>query len=372
MKTAFLILIGLLFASKNLPTKDFKEVIIDSQGPKSCWTKTLGDLNGDGKVDLIVGGNVSGGIVWYEAPGWKKHQITENKRVGTDGETADMDGDGDIDLVNIFNRTLVLFENPRWKEHLIDNVVLHDIELDDFDGDGLIDIAGRNQAEWGKGDTLFLYKQYSPDEWEKIKINIVDGEGLKCSDLNNDGKKDLIINGYWLENTGDIHKWSTHRFSDTWNWKNTFISVGDFNNDGRKDIVMSPSEREGHVYRLSWFEGPSDPAGLWKEHIVRDSIETIVHFVDACDFNTDGNVDIVTAEMTQGKDPDEIAVYFNQRQGKGWEKEVISTGGSHSMRLGDFDQDGNIDLFGANWQEDTVKMWINQIRPQNHIKVNKR
>jgi hypothetical protein len=310
--------------------------------------------------------------VWYEAPGWKKHQISEKTGAGTDAETADMDGDGDIDLVAIFNHSLILFENPGWKEYLIDSVVLHDIELNDFDGDGLIDVAGRNQAEWGKGDTLFLFKQYSPDKWEKIKINIVDGEGLSCSDLNNDGRKDLIINGYWLENTGDIHKWNTHCFSDTWNWKNTFISVHDLNNDGRRDIVMSPSERKGHMYRLSWFEGPLDPMDLWKEHIIRDSIETVVHFVDACDFNMDGNVDIITAEMTQGEDPDEVAVYFNYQQGKSWNKEVISTGGSHSIRLGDFDQDGDIDIFGANWQEDTVKMWINQFRPQKHIHANKR
>jgi hypothetical protein len=87
-----------------------------------------------------------------------------------------------------------------------------------------------------------------------------------------------------------------------------------------------------------------------------------VHFVDASDFNRDGKVDVITAEMKQGKDPDEIAIYFNQKQRKTWKKEVISTGGSHSMRLGDFDQDGDTDVFGANWQEDTVKMWINQFK----------
>jgi len=28
--------------------------------------KSTGDLNGDGRPDLIVGGNSGGGLVWYE------------------------------------------------------------------------------------------------------------------------------------------------------------------------------------------------------------------------------------------------------------------------------------------------------------------
>lgn len=371
MKTAIYLFLGLFFISSNPQTVSFTEVVIDSNGPQWCWTKALGDLNGDGKVDLIAGGNKSGGIVWYEAPSWKKHQISETTGAGTDGETADMDGDGDVDLVNIFNHSLILFENPGWKVHLIQTVVLHDIELADFDGDGLVDVVGRNQAEWGKGDTLFLFKQLSIDKWETYRISIVDGEGLACSDLNNDGRKDIIVNGFWLENTGNISEWTPHRFSDTWNWRNTFIDVNDFNHDGRKDIVMSPSERDGHVYRLSWFEGPENPRDLWKEHIIEDSIETVVHFVGSADFNEDGNNDIITAEMQQGNDPDEIAIYLNHQHGKSWDKKVIGTGGSHSMRLGDFDQDGDMDVFGCNWQEGIVKMWINQFGQQKIKKEKK-
>ncbi len=338
----------------------FEEIIIDDHGPMWCWTKTTGDLNGDGLTDLIAGGYKDGGIVWYEAPGWEKHTITAMKGASTDGETRDMDGDGDPDLVNIFDNALIWFENPGWNIHPVDSVELHDIEVDDFDGDGLFDIAGRNQGEFGsKGDTLFLFKQVSPDNWKKIKINIIDGEGLCASDLDGDGDVDIIINGYWLENSGDISNWKQHRFTSSWTWKNAFIDVGDLNLDGRKDIVMSPSELSGTFYRLSWFTAPAS-GDEWKENVIADSVETVIHSVRTADFDGDGLIDIVTAEMKQGMDPDEVAVYYNEKKGSSWEKNVISTGGSHSMRTGDFDNDGDPDIYGANWQEDTIKIWINR------------
>jgi hypothetical protein len=44
-------------------------------------------------------------------------------------------------------------------------------------------------------------------------------------------------------------------------------------------------------------------------------------------------------------------------------KQVIATTGSHSMRLVDFDNDSDMDLFGANWQGQTVELYENQICP---------
>jgi len=43
-----------------------------------------------------------------------------------------------------------------------------------------------------------------------------------------------------------------------------------------------------------------------------------------------------------------------------WEKRIICTGGSHSMRITDIDNDNDQDLFGANWNDSIVKIWINK------------
>jgi len=337
----------------------FREKIIDANGPQNLWMKTTGDINGDGKTDILAGGWADGGIVSYLAPDWRKQVLCDTLKVSTDAEVCDVDNNGAPDVVAIVRDALVWLGGHDWNLNIIDSLTLHDIEVNDFDNDGLIDIVGRNQAEWGRGDTLYFFHQKSQGEWETYRKAIVNGEGLKSADLNGDKKQDIIINGYWLENTGDIRNWPEHKFSDSWNWRNTYIDVADINNDGLNDILLSPSELKGNKYHVSWFERPAVPTEEWKEHIVIDSVESVLHFIGAADFNLDGRMDFMIAHMQQGADPDAVAVFY-QENGNRWKKQVISTGGSHSMRLGDFDGDGDIDAFGGNWEENIVKMWINE------------
>ena len=343
------------------PKIRFHEVVLDAHGPDWCWTKAAGDLNGDSIDDLLIGGYNSGGIWVYMSPDHKKTQIVDWKGAKTDAEIVDMDNDGDNDIVSLFDSTVWWFSNPGWEPHYIDSLVGHDLEAADLDGDGLIDLVSRDQGEFNsRGDTLFLLKHFPNNTWVKRKMNIPNGEGLKISDLNDDGRPDIIVNGVWYENTGVITNWGKHIFTTTWTWPNTYIDAGDINRDHRKDIVMSPSELAGHYYRLSWFQQPENPDSLWNEHVLIDSIETVIHFVGLEDFNLDHKLDVAYANMRQGKYPNEVAIL--QQLDLGWKKTVLSNGGSHSMRITDLDGDGDPDLYGANWQEDTVKVWINEVR----------
>jgi hypothetical protein len=340
----------------------FEHVVIDEDGPVNVWQKCAGDLSGDGRVDLVAGGNDSGGLVWYENPGWAKHEIAPGGGHSTDCEIADVDRDGDLDVVSVHSSGLRWYENPGWAVHEIESRTLHDVEVADLDGDGDVDAAARNQSAFGgDGNVLHFYRQDSPGAWTHAETACAHGEGLVLADLDGDDDDDTVVNASWFENTGDaLDGWTEHAYSTAWTQESVFADTGDMNGDGRQDIVLSPSELAGGTYRISWFEAPSDPtAGDWTEHVVEDGVETVHHFVAAADMDLSGQLDIVTAEMHQGEDPDEVRQYLNEGGGLEWLRQVIAETGSHSMRAVDVDGDGDVDLYGANWQGNQVDLWVN-------------
>lgn len=357
----WIIMVLLMISCEKEEKPSFAEMIIDDQAPDHLWMKTTGDINGDGKTDVLVGGRQKGGLVAYLAPEWKKQIINDSIQVSTSAQICDLDKNNIADVVAIVNQAIIWLEGPDWKVHFIDSLVVHDVEVHDFDQDGLMDVAARNQGAFGTqgGHTLYFYKQTTLDTWAKYQREIPEGEGLKMADINKDEKMDLVTNAHWYENTGNMENWTEHKFTDSWTWPNTNIEVTDMNNDGLPDILHSPAELKGNYYRVSWFEAPKDPTSIWKEYIVADSVETVVHSISAADINSDGKTDIIIAEMQQGADPDEVSIFYNEGDNR-WEKQVISTGGSHSMRVFDSDADGDLDVIGANFAENVVKLWINE------------
>ncbi|NLF29839.1 MAG: hypothetical protein GX591_02990 [Planctomycetes bacterium] len=117
----------------------------------------LADVNGDGRLDAIVGYEaigVPGKLAWYEQPAaatgtWTEHVIASTVVGPMSLDAADLDRDGDVDLVVGEHSTtapatarLWIFENAdgaggAWTAHLVhtgdehhDGAILRDIDLD--------------------------------------------------------------------------------------------------------------------------------------------------------------------------------------------------------------------------------------------------
>lgn len=342
----------------------FADRVIDPSGPASPWGKSVGDVDGDGDLDLVIAGN-GGDLVWYEFPGWQRHTVAGGGGFRTDLEVADVDGDDVPDLVVLDSGGLAWYEGPTWIRHGIENRSLHDIEVADLDGDGDVDIVARNQSPFGgDGNVLHFYRQDSPSSWAHLSKACPHGEGLTLAQVNTDGRLDVVVNEIWVRNPGtlaNLANWTSFTYTTTWTHAASFVATGDFNGDGRRDIALSPSELEGDEYRISWFEAPVDRTQIWPERVVAPAVESVLHALVAADFDLDGDVDLAAAEMYQGDDPDEIAIWSNGGTGTSWTKVPIGAGGSHSIRAADIDDDGDVDLFGANWSggSEAPRVWLN-------------
>ncbi|MCD6469835.1 VCBS repeat-containing protein [Candidatus Bathyarchaeota archaeon] len=359
----------------------FKHVIIDSEGPRDPHIKAVGDVNQDGFVDVVVASSSGGPLVWYEYPNWRKHVIAPSGGWSTDGKLVDMDGDGDLDILisNLEANRLEWFENPLprgnpaidlWKLHIIGGIKAHDIQVDDIDGDGELEIVTREQAK--RGNQIVIWKRDENGNWRNRFISCRIGEGLALGDINRNGRLDIVISGDWYEAPNKImeEEWKKHGYA-CWT-PDAVVKLADMNKDGKLDVILSRSE--GH-YRLSWFEAPEDPArgwvehwaggrdSGWIEHVIDDSVD-YVHGVAICDMDKDGELDVVIAEMHQSPHK-RVMIYLNRGEAIRWECQIIANTGSHNICVADVGNTGYLDIIGANWSGEyqPVEMWM-QLPPK--------
>jgi hypothetical protein len=193
--------------------------------------------------------------------------------------TADVDSDGDRDIVAVTESRVVWFDNPSWRSYTIvddqtprDNVCIAPY---DIDGDGRIDFA--LGAGWTKRGTI-----------------------------------------HWVTRSGASgDTWNVHFIGEEpWLHRMRFADV---QGTGKPQLVISPlNATQGDGVRLTSLEIPADPVNdRWKPTVISSNLNRMHNHVHA-DLDGDGTMDTLTASRE--------GVHWVHRHDGSWHQVILGSG----------------------------------------------
>jgi hypothetical protein len=342
--------------------------------------KLVGDIDLDGTVDVVLGGSRNEGLNWYHYPDWTGTRIaTPTVEFTTDGALGDVDGDGDLDVVvpdGSSGTNLLWFENParnhgaangnpfsaaQWRRHALGTIGSwgKDVHLADLDRNGLIDVVARSSS------ICYAWFQDAGDVWTRVEItrNTLGQEGLAIGDIDVDGHVDVVAHGVWIRNPGGsaartTSHWTTYRIDSNQVDPAFKALVADLDGDARPDVLYSSSENTAEVL---WYSHAGDPRGPWTPHTILASANR-AHTLQAADLDGDGDTDVIVGFMHTSNTPGVRAFYNRNGLGTSWQMQVVdSTNGVHNGVIADIGADGDFELLGANWTGNPpLRAWINR------------
>jgi hypothetical protein len=386
----------------------YQHIIID-QNPSVAGSDTLEkalvDINGDGKLDAVLGEGQAnggpGGLYWYQAPSsgnlsdpWIKHTIAASGNFYESIVPFDVNGDGAPDLIASDNDQVVWFENPRghggnpatdpWTMHIIRaGGGAHEMVLADINGDGKMDVVVSSSQGLGSSSAVLI--QNNPDSWTQVNFGHT-GDGVGLLDIGS-GKGAIDIVG---ADNGNLVWWENPRehggnpLTDPWIERvigtvneadGISIASGVLTSNGRMDVIVAGNEGtltgQGG---LQWFEAPQDRRnGTWILHTIDASYQA-VHQITVADMNHDGTQDLVVSEEEQAHNSppgynqnfnlQRVAVFYNDGNGN-FTQQVLATTGGQNQVVGDIEGDGDLDVLNANHgfygAPNPLEIWVNQL-----------
>jgi len=338
----------------------------------------VADLNGDGTMDVISASAGDGEIAWY--PNVDRQRNFPRKKVITIGaasaqeiHTADLDDDGDQDLIGAFGVTgkIAWYQNDGSGSFSAQKIITEEaagavsVYAVDLNDDGHQDVLSASQID-GK---IAYYTNDGNGQFADQKVISNEGEGTRsvhAADLDDDGMKDVVYASSvraggskiaWHRNTGD-------GFADQKIISNKIrgarsVHASDLDGDGDKDLLAGFSEVGLDVGQLTWFENADD--GTFSGSKVISSEVRGINAVSTADLDDDGDQDILSTSSVSGADG-EIA-YVLSTAGTFASKSVVATNlfQAKSIVAADLDGGGTPDIVGASHRGNRIAWYRNSL-----------
>jgi hypothetical protein len=278
-------------------------------------------------------------------------------------------------LLNIFSCTNNKIEMsiPTFSDYIVDDKIhgTASIYACDLENDGDIDILGAALE-----DDAIVYWQNNGGKPINWKREIIDKQFLRAISVyaaDVDGDKDMDVIGaaggqseisLWINKGNEPIIWEKQIIRQDFLFAHE-VYANDLDLDGDIDILGVSTI----LNRISWWENKGGNPIIWSEQTI-DSSFLGAKSVRVADFDLDGDRDIVGAAL----DGNEIA-WRSNNGGSAivWKKYCVDHDfeGAHRVQAVDIDNDGDIDILAAAYHGNAIAWWENMkddlIRWKKHI-----
>jgi hypothetical protein len=348
----------------------------------------VGDFNSDGKLDVAVDdlvGPVSTGIVTLLVGNGNGTFLTgASYTTGPNSlgiASGDVNGDGKVDLIataagteglGIGNAVFVLLGNGNGTFQAPSHFTYattatpDGVVVGDFNGDGKADLAIANY--YGNSVSVLLGNGNGTFQ---TPVNYATGTSsqrltpnVTLADLNSDGKPDLMVGDERGDNVWVLLSNGDGSFRNAVNYgagsATRSIAVGDFNADGKQDIATANLTGNSITILLGNGDGTFPNLPNVGTAYGTSSVAT-------ADFNGDGKPDLVSAAYSSNT----LTVVLGNGNGTFQAPANFATGaGPEGVAVGDFNGDGKSDLVTADYKGNSVSVLLGNGSGTFHAAVN--
>jgi hypothetical protein len=374
LRAGLLSLLGLLGASCQLFAQTFSPATNYPAGSIYPLAVATGDLNGDGQLDLATANSTSNVAAVLLGRGNGTFQAPAIYSTGTNSypnyiAIGDVNGDGKNDLVSSNNYSAglaVLLGNGNgtfqaatiyYTGARVVGVVLRDLNAD-----GKLDLITSNTSTsvvgvlLGNGNGTF-----QPVKAFSTGLNTFPTTPA-VGDINGDGKPDIVSPNNYNGTVGLLMGNGDGTFQPVitlalGSSRPTAVALADMNSDGKPDIVTSNFGTNTVGVFLGVGNGSFLPVATYSTGAGSTPIDVLL-----ADLNGDGNLDIATAN--QGTNA--VSVLPGNGTGLFGVSSTYPMGadsGPSGIAMGDANNDGRPDLFSANYPTTSVGVLLNTTAP---------